>query len=175
MENPLGEGAEALHRWQLENTEENQAEIAAITNASAFIMGRKMFGPPAGQDDSDWVGWWGEDPPYHAPVYVLSHHPKTMIRLDGGTSFQFVPEGIEEALSEAREEAGDHEVAIAGGAETIVQFLRAGLIDELRLHIAPIRLGRGEQITVEDIETHMDRVSRRETALATHVYYRRRR
>lgn len=175
MDNPLGEGAEALHRWQFERLEENQAEISAITHASAFIMGSKMFGPPAGEENADWIGWWGETPPYHAPVFVLSHHPKPMLCLEGGTSFQFVPDGIEEALAEAQEAAGENPVAIAGGANTIVQFLRVGLIDELRLHIAPIRLGHGEPISVEDIETHMDRVSRRETTLATHVYYQRRR
>lgn len=175
MDNPLGEGAEALHRWQFERLDENQAEISAITEASAFIMGSKMFGPPAGEEDADWIAWWGETPPYHAPVFVLSHHPKPMLCLEGGTSFQFVPDGIEEALAEAQEAAGENPVAIAGGANTIVQFLRAGLIDELRLHIAPIRLGHGEPISVEDIETHMDRVSRRETTLATHVYYQRRR
>ena len=175
MDNPLGEGAEALHRWQFERLDENQAEISAITEASAFIMGSKMFGPPAGEDDADWIGWWGETPPYHAPVFVLSHHPKPMLCLEGGTSVQFVPDGIEEALAEAQEAAGENPVAIAGGANTIVQFLRAGVIDELRLHIAPIRLGHGEAISVEDIETHMDRVSRRETTLATHVYYQRRR
>ncbi|MFK0085211.1 dihydrofolate reductase family protein [Glutamicibacter sp. NPDC090743] len=175
MDNPLGEGAEALHRWQFERLEENQAEISAITEASAFIMGSKMFGPPAGEENADWIGWWGKTPPYHAPVFVLSHHPKPMLCLEGGTSFQFVPDGIEEALAEAQEAAGENPVAIAGGANTVVQFLRAGLIDELRLHIAPIRLGHGEPISVEDIETHMDRVSRRETTLATHVYYQRRR
>lgn len=175
MDNPLGEGAEALHRWQFERLDENQAEISAITEASAFIMGSKMFGPPAGEENADWIGWWGETPPYHAPVFVLSHHPKPMLCLEGGTSFQFVPDGIDEALAEAQEAAGENPVAIAGGANTIVQFLRAGLIDELRLHIAPIRLGHGEPISVEDIETHMDRVSRRETTLATHVYYQRRR
>lgn len=175
MDNPLGEGAEALHRWQFERLDENQAEISAITEASAFIMGSKMFGPPAGEENADWIGWWGETPPYHAPVFVLSHHPKPMLCLEGGTSFQFVPDGIEEALAEAQEAAGENPVAIAGGANTIVQFLRAGLIDELRLHIAPIHLGHGEPISVEDIETHMDRVSRRETTLATHVYYQRRR
>ncbi|MFJ2353159.1 dihydrofolate reductase family protein [Glutamicibacter sp. NPDC087673] len=175
MDNPLGEGAEALHRWQFERLDENQAEISAITQASAFIMGSKMFGPPAGEENADWIGWWGETPPYHAPVFVLSHHPKPMLCLEGGTSFQFVPDGIEEALAEAQEAAGENPVAIAGGANTIVQFLRAGLIDELRLHIAPIRLGHGEPISVEDIETHMDRVSRRETTLATHVYYQCRR
>ncbi|MGX1590752.1 dihydrofolate reductase family protein [Glutamicibacter sp. NPDC055491] len=175
MDNPLGEGAEALHRWQFERLEENQAEISAITEASAFIMGSKMFGPPTGEENADWIGWWGETPPYHAAVFVLSHHPRPMLCLEGGTSFQFVPDGIEEALAEAQEAAGENPVAIAGGANTIVQFLRAGLIDELRLHIAPIRLGHGEPISLEDIETHMDRVSRRETTLATHVYYQRRR
>ncbi|QDY65027.1 dihydrofolate reductase [Glutamicibacter halophytocola] len=175
MQFPLGEGAEELHRWQFERTEENAEEIAAITEAAAFIMGSHMFGPPPGHHATDWTGWWGDNPPYHAPVFVLSTHPRPLIRLDGGTSFQFVTEGIHEALSEAQEAAGEQPVAIAGGANTIVQFLNAGLIDELRLHIAPIKLGRGEAITVENIETHMDRYSRRETTLATHVHYRRRR
>lgn len=175
LETPLGEGGEKLHRWQLERTEENTAEIAAITEASAFIMGLNMFGPPEQALESDWNGWWGDNPPYHAPVFVLSHHPRPTLRLDGGTSFQFVTRGIHEALSEAKEAAGEGQVAIAGGANTIVQFLNEGLIDELRLHIAPIQLGKGEAITVETIESHMDRYSRRETSLATHVYYRRRR
>lgn len=95
--------------------------------------------------------------------------------MEGGTSFQFITQGIEEALCQAQDAAGERPVAIAGGAQTIVQFLRAGLIDELRLHIAPIRLGQGEAITVEDIEMHMDRTNHRETTLATHVYYQRRR
>ncbi len=175
MTTPLGEGGEKLHRWQFENTEENSDEIAAITEASAFIMGMNMFTPPEHASSADWSGWWGENPPYHAPVFVLSHHPRSTIRLVGGTSFQFVTQGIHEALSEAREAAGDNPVAIAGGASTIVQFLSEGLIDELRLHIAPIHLGQGEAITVEKIESHMDRYSRRETSLATHVYYRKRR
>lgn len=175
MATPLGQDGEKLHRWQFESTEENASEIAAITEASAFIMGMNMFSPPEHARSSDWTGWWGDNPPYHAPVFVLSHHPRPTIRLEGGTSFQFVTQGIHEALSEAREAAGEGSIAVAGGANTIGQFLSEGLIDELRLHIAPIQLGRGEAITVETIESHMDRYSRRETSLATHVYYRRRR
>lgn len=175
MQHPLGDGGEDLHRWQFEQTKENETEIAAITDASAFIMGQNMFGPPSGNEQADWIGWWGDNPPYHAPVFVLTHHHKPTLCLEGGTSFQFITQGIEEALCQAQDAAGERPVAIAGGAQTIVQFLRAGLIDELRLHIAPIRLGQGEAITVEDIEMHMDRTNHRETTLATHVYYQRRR
>ncbi|WP_334123370.1 dihydrofolate reductase family protein [Glutamicibacter sp.] len=175
MQNPLGEGGESLHRWQFEQTDQNADEIAAITQASAFIMGRNMFGPPAGDINVDWDGWWGDNPPYHAPVFVLTHHHQPTLCLEGGTSFQFITRGIHEALEEAREAAGEQHVAIAGGAQTITQFLQAGLIDELRLHIAPIQLGHGEAITTEDIGLHMDRVSRRETPLVTHVTYQRRR
>ena len=112
----------------------------------AFIMGRKMFGGGDGPWDESWKGWWGEDPPYHAPVFVLTHHPREPLTMQGGTTFTFVTDGIESALEQARAAAGDEDVAIAGGASAVRQYLAAGLLDELQLHIAPIMLGAGERL-----------------------------
>jgi dihydrofolate reductase len=173
MTNPLGEGGERLHRWMFEEPEAHAAELEGILAAGAFIMGRNMYaGPGPGPWEADWQGWWGEEPPYHAPVFVLTHHQREPLEMQGGTTFNFVTEGIETALDRAREAAGGKDVAIAGGAQTVQQFLSAGLIDELRLHIAPILLGAGERpldgvgnLTLEPTEV-------RGTSLVTHVHYR---
>ncbi|RSN45634.1 MULTISPECIES: dihydrofolate reductase family protein [Actinomadura] len=146
LRNPLGEGGERLHRWQFEQRERNAAAVEKITAAGAYIMGRHMFAPDRGAWDLDWTGWWGEEPPYHAPVFVLSHHPREPVAMRGGTVFHFVTDGIAAALVRAREAAGDRNVAIAGGAQTIDQYLAAGLIDELRLHVAPVVLGGGARL-----------------------------
>ncbi|MFD0903154.1 dihydrofolate reductase family protein [Actinomadura sediminis] len=146
LENPLGVGGERMHRWMFEQREQNAAAIERITAAGAYIMGRNMFGPDRGDWDLDWTGWWGEEPPYHAPVFVLSHHPREPLPMKGGTTFHFVTEGIEAALARAREAAGGRDVAVAGGAETIGRYLAAGLIDELRLHVAPVLLGGGARL-----------------------------
>ena len=108
-------------------------------------MGRKMFAGD-GPWDPEWKGWWGDDPPYHAPVYVLTHHEREPLPMEGGTTFHFVTSGIEDALEQARDAAGDKRVDIAGGASTVQQYLRAGLIDDLYLHIAPVILGAGERL-----------------------------
>ena len=129
-----------------EEPEEHAAERAAITSAGAYIMGRNMFGPDRGEWDLDWTGWWGDDPPYHAPVFVLTHYEREPVEMQGGTTFHFVTGGPEEALRLATEAAGDGTISIAGGASTINQYLRAGYIDELRLHVAPIVLGSGEAL-----------------------------
>ena len=113
-------------------------------------MGRNMFSPGRGDWDLDWTGWWGHEPPYHAPVFVLTHHPREPLTMEGGTTFHFVTDGIESALAQAREAAGEGSVSIAGGAATVRQYLAAGLIDELRLHVAPVMLGAGER-PLEDI------------------------
>jgi dihydrofolate reductase len=146
LENPLGIGGEALHRWMFEEPEEHAAERKAITSAGAYIMGRNMFAPGRGDWDLGWTGWWGDDPPYHAPVFVLTHHEREPLEMQGGTTFHFVTGGPEEALRRATEVAGDRSISVAGGAATINQFLRAGHIDELRLHIAPVTLGSGERL-----------------------------
>ena len=150
----------------------NEAEIAAITAAGAFIMGRNMFSPGRGEWDLDWTGWWGEDPPYHAPVFVLTHHAREPLTMKGGTTFIFVTDGIRSALDQARAAAGDADVAVAGGATTINQYLAARLIDELRLHIVPLVLGSGERLFDGVAELELEQVSARQTELVTHLTYR---
>jgi dihydrofolate reductase len=113
----------------------------------AFILGRNMFGPVRGAwSDDDWKGWWGDNPPYHAPTFILTHHPRAPIEMAGGTTFHFVTDGIHAALDRARAAAGTRDVKIGGGAATVQQYLQAGLIDELHLAIAPVLLGRGEAL-----------------------------
>jgi dihydrofolate reductase len=169
---PFGDGVgESLHRWMFEAAEENAAEIEALTAAGAYVMGRNMFGPGRGEWDLDWTGWWGEEPPYHAPVFVLTHHEREPLEMKGGTTFHFVTDGITEALDRARAAAGDRDVAIAGGAATVNQYLAAGLIDELNLHIAPVVLGQGERLFEGVGRLELTLVSARHTDLVTHVRY----
>ncbi|AOT04455.1 dihydrofolate reductase family protein [Arthrobacter sp. U41] len=168
--NPLGEGGELLGRWMFEEPESNAAALEGILAAGAYIMGRNMFaGPGPGPWDEDWRGWWGEEPPYHAPVFVLTHHPRGPLEMQGGTTFSFVTDGIESALAQARKAAGSKDVAIAGGAQTVRQYLSAGLIDELRLHTAPVLLGSGERLLdgVGNLKLEPTEVSG--TRLVTHV------
>jgi dihydrofolate reductase len=172
-DNPLGIGGEELHRWHWQEQEENAAEIAAICTAGAYIMGRNMFGPDRGEWDLDWTGWWGDDPPYHAPVFVLGHHEREPVEMQGGTTFHFVTGGPEEALRRATEAAGDGTISVAGGASTINQFLRAGHIDELRLHVAPIVLGPGEALFRDLKGLSFEVASSRSTRLVTHVTLKR--
>lgn len=161
-ENPLGVGGEQLHDWVvatrtwrqahgLEGGEEGSVDDAfarrQFDDVGAWIMGRNMFGPVRGPwPDESWRGWWGDDPPYHSPVFVLTHHPRPPLPMKGGTTFHFVDDGIESALERAFEAAGERDVLIGGGASTIQQYLRAGLIDEIHYAIAPILLGGGERL-----------------------------
>ena len=172
LEHPLGEGGDRLHRWMFEQPDENAAAIAAMLDAGAFVMGRNMFGPVRGEWDDDWTGWWGAEPPYHAPVFVLTNHARMPVEMQGGTTFIFVTDGIEAALAAARAAAGARNVAIAGGADTVRQYLRAGQIDELRLHLAPILLGAGERLFdgVGDLTFEQKGVTSSE--LVTHLTYR---
>jgi len=169
---PFGEGGDVLHRWMFEDAETNAAEIEAIVAAGAFIMGRNMFGPGRGEWDLSWKGWWGEDPPYHAPVFVLTHLPREPLEMDGGTTFTFVTDGIDSALEQARAAAGDRNVSIAGGAATANAYLAAGHVDELRLHIAPVLLGAGERLLKDVGSLELRPAAARATDLATHVTYR---
>jgi len=174
LENPFGDGAfEPLTRWMIETRAENQAEADAIVGAGAYIMGRNMFTPGRGAWDEDWTGWWGEDPPYHAPVFVLTHHPRPTLTLQGGNSFEFVTDGIEAALVRARAAAGSRSIAIAGGAHTVNQFLAAGHIDELRLHIAPVVLGRGDRLFEGVVDQRFEQVAARSASQVQHLTYRR--
>jgi dihydrofolate reductase len=156
-----------------DHAEENAAERAAIGEAGAFVMGRNMFGPDRGEWDLDWRGWWGEDPPFKAPVFVLGHRPRASVEMEGGTVYHFVTDGIEAALELAREAAGDRDVSIAGGPGTTNQYLAAGLIDELRLHVAPFVAGGGERMFDGVGEIELKPASSRTTPHVTHLVYRR--
>jgi dihydrofolate reductase len=173
LEQPLGDIDEGLlHRWMFDTPEENQAEIDAITAAGAFIMGRNMFGPIRGKWSGDWNGWWGPNPPYHRPVFVLTHHPRSPLEMEGGTTFRFVTDGVESALEQARTVADDLPVHIAGGPSTSNQFLAAGLVDELRLQIAPTIIGHGRRLFEGVPSLELETISVRPASLTTHVHYR---
>jgi dihydrofolate reductase len=172
LDDPLGKGAERIHRWMFEEPEANKAERDAIVEAGAYIMGRHMFCPDRGEWDLEWRGWWGEDPPYHAPVFVLGHREREPLEMQGGTTFHFVTDGIEAAMERAKEAAGDRTVSIAGGASTVQQYLRAGLIDELRLHIAPVILGSGERLLEGVGDLKLEQVAVTSSELVTHITYR---
>ncbi|HEY2320559.1 MAG TPA: dihydrofolate reductase family protein [Solirubrobacteraceae bacterium] len=174
-DNPLGVGGLRLHRWHLgDDLYDADAALTAelLRPRGAFVMGRNMFGPIRGEWDEDWRGWWGDEPPYHAPVFVLTHHPREAIEMQGGTTFHFVTEGFDAAYARARDVAGGREVSIAGGASTVRQALTAGVIDELVLDISPVVLGSGESPFhgVEDLRLAPIEVVH--SPFATHVRYR---
>jgi dihydrofolate reductase len=143
-----------------------------VQNVGAYIMGRKMFGGGEGPWDRTWKGWWGDDPPYHVPVFVLTHHAREPLRLQGGTTFTFVTAGIRSALEQARLAAGDKDITIAGGAHTVQQFIAAGLLDELYLHIVPIVLGAGERLLENVGDPILAPVKVIASPAVTHVRYR---
>ncbi|MFT2816222.1 dihydrofolate reductase family protein [Leifsonia sp. A12D58] len=172
LEHPMGVGGDQLSRWMFEQPDENAAVIESIVDAGAFIMGRNMFSPGRDDWDEDWTGWWGADPPYHGPVFVLTHYPRDPMLMIGGTTFFFVTDGIESAMTQARAAAGERNVSIAGGANTARQYLKAGLIDELRLHIAPAVLGAGERLFDGVADVKLEQVSSTSSSLVTHVNYR---
>jgi dihydrofolate reductase len=141
FENPIGEGGMSLHKWHFDAEGADQRIVEEWqSGVGAYIMGRNMFGPDRGEWDLDWRGWWGDEPPYGVPVFVLGHRTRESLPV-GRTTFHFVTDGISAALERARAAAGEQKVAIAGGASTVNQYLAAGLIDQLHLHIAPIVLG----------------------------------
>ncbi|MEU0198709.1 MULTISPECIES: dihydrofolate reductase family protein [unclassified Streptomyces] len=161
-----------LHAWMFETPDENRAEIEAMTAAGAFVMGRNMFGPVRGAWDRRWNGWWGGDPPFHAPVFVLTHHPREPEPMDGGTTYHFVTDGIASALERARTAAGGGDVLVLGGATTVNQYLAAGLVDELRLHIVPLTLGAGTRLFDGVPPLDLEQVASRSARQVTHVRYR---
>ncbi|MGW6646830.1 riboflavin biosynthesis protein RibD [Streptomyces sp. A244] len=168
-----GDGSgEQLHAWMFRTPDENRAEIDRLNTAGAFIMGRNMFGPVRGAWDRPWNGWWGGDPPFHAPVFVLTHHPREPQPMAGGTTYHFVTDGIATALARAREAAGDGGVTVLGGATTVNQYLAAGLIEELRLHIAPLTLGAGTRLFEGVPPLRLEQVTSRAASGITHVTYR---
>ncbi len=164
LQEPLGVGGETLHHWvvgtrtfrQLFGNEGGSTGVddafaqRGFANVGAWILGRNMFGPVRGAwPDESWRGWWGDEPPYHCDVFVLTHHPRKSLTMQGGTTFHFVTGGIQEALDRARKAAGGKDVRLGGGVATIQQYLRARLIDELHLAFAPVLLGSGEALFAE--------------------------
>src|SRR5689334_1783520 len=188
LDDPLGRGGAALHEWfyptrtfkrmvlgEDDGTTGVDDEIAArsFENVGAWILGRNMFGPVRGDwGHNEWKGWWGDEPPYHVPVFVLTHHAREPLEMEGGTTFYFVTDGIESALEQARAAAGDRDVAIAGGASTINQYLAAGLLDELYLHIVPTVLGGGARLLVDVGDPQLEPVEVIPSPAVTHVRYR---
>ena len=186
MDNPLGQGGMRLHEWALATDswhaqhgstggERNiDAEVVdgLMRDNGAYIMGRKMFGGGDGPWDESWRGWWGEDPPYHAPVFVLTHYEREPLEMRGGTTFHFVTGGIEDALEQARAAAGDKPVAVAGGASAARQYLAAGLLDELYLHVAPVVLGAGERLLDGVGDPVLEPVEVIASPAVTHIRYR---
>lgn len=176
LELPMGEGIDGkLHRWMFEEPEQNAAQLQAMSAHSAYVMGRNMFGPIRGTWDSAdgqaWRGWWGEEPPYHAPVFVLTHFPRPPLELTGST-FSFVTDGIESALAQAKEAAGEGSVGIAGGAHTVRQYLAAGVVDELRLHVVPEVIGAGERVLDGLAGLELEPIDVVGNHLVTHLSYR---
>jgi dihydrofolate reductase len=161
LEHPLGVGGESLHEWFFPtrtfremtgegggtNGIDEEFAVRGFQNIGACILGRNMFAPTRGEwPDDNWKGWWGDNPPYHVPVFVLTHHARPSIAMEGGTTFHFVTDGIHSALRQARDAAKGKDVRLGGGVATIQQYLREGLIDDLHLAIAPILLGSGEPL-----------------------------
>jgi dihydrofolate reductase len=189
LENPLGVGGERLHEWALateawraqhghaggERSPDSEVVEEVVAGVGAYVMGRNMFGGGHGPWDESWCGWWGEDPPFHTPVFVLTHHPREPLEMQGGTTFHFVTDGIESALSQARAAAGDDAVSIAGGAATVQQYLAAGLLDELYLHIAPVILGAGARLLENVGDPVLEPVKVVASPAVTHIKYRVRR
>jgi dihydrofolate reductase len=189
MESPLGEGGERLHDWAvslaawrashgMDGGEVNASTPVmegAIENVGATVMGRNMFGPPGGGDwgDGSWTGWWGDEPPFHHDVFVLTHHPREPVEMEGGTTFHFVTDGIQRALDRATAAAGGRDVRLGGGAQVVNAYLAAGLVDELELSIAPVVLGSGARL-FDGVgpELRLERVRVVEAPGVTHVRYR---
>jgi dihydrofolate reductase len=189
LEQPLGEGGERLHEWVIglaswrerhgrsggERNADSDVLEESIDSTGAVVMGRRMFSGGEGpwSDDPNADGWWGADPPFRVPVFVVTHHPRETVVKQGGTSFAFVTDGAEAALEQARAAAGDANVAIGGGASVAQQLLRAGLVDEMQLHLVPILLGGGVRLfdgLGDGVELEIERVV--ESPAVTHLRYR---
>jgi dihydrofolate reductase len=189
LEQPLGEGGEGLHEWVIrlaswrerhglsggETGADDEAVAEGIRATGAVVMGRRMFSGGEGpwEDDPNADAWWGDDPPFRVPVFVLTHHARETVNKQGGTSFTFVTDGVEAALEQARAAAGDKEVALAGGANIVQQYLKAGLLDELQIHVVPVLLGGGVRLfdRLDDpVELEATRVI--QSPSVTHLSYR---
>jgi len=186
LENPLGEGGMRLHEWAFatagwrelhgltggERSVDSEVLDEVVQNVGAYIMGRKMFGGGDGQWNQEWKGWWGDDPPYHVPVFVLTHHARDRLPMQGGTTFNFVTTGVRSALEQARQAAAGKDISVAGGAQAIQQFIAAGLLDELYLHIVPIVLGAGDRLLANVGDPRLEPINVVASPAVTHVKYR---
>jgi dihydrofolate reductase len=190
LEDPLGEGGEQLHEWVFptrawrephghsggEANVDSEVVEEFVQTTGATVMGRRMFsgGEGAWEDDPRADGWWGDDPPFHHPVFILTHHPRDPVPMKGGTTFTFVGDGIESALEQARAAAGAKDVAVSGGADVVQQYLNAGLLDELQIHLVPVLLGNGvrllDNVDIDRVQLEADRVI--ESPVVTHLRYR---
>ncbi|HEX4519721.1 MAG TPA: dihydrofolate reductase family protein [Gaiellaceae bacterium] len=188
LEHPLGVGGEGLHRWLMplrafrerhgaEGGEVNASTPFALDilgGAGATVMGRNMFGGGPGPWSAEpWNGWWGDDPPFHHPVFVLTHHPREPLELQGGTTFHFVTDGIESALGQAQAAAGEQHVSLGGGASVAQQYLAAGLLDEIVVSIVPVLLGGGARLFEGVGGVELEQVESVEAPGVTHIRYRR--
>jgi len=186
LENPIGEGGMRLHEWMFttarwramegldggEEGPDSDVIDEVMHGVGAYVMGRNMFGGGSGAWEDTWTGWWGDDPPYHAPVFVMTHYPREPLRMTGGTTFNFVTDGVASALEQARVAAGDQNVSVAGGASTIAQVLAAGQLDELYLHLVPIVLGDGEPLLVDVGDPVLEPIKVVAAPRVTHIKYR---
>jgi dihydrofolate reductase len=191
LEEPLGQGGEGLHEWVValaswrkphglsggETNADSEVVEESLRNTGATVMGRRMFSGGEGpwEDDPNADAWWGDDPPFHHPVFILTHHARKPVTKEGGTTFTFVTDGIEAALEQARAAAGDKNVAVGGGANVAQQYLRAGLLDELQIHVVPVLLGDGVRLFENHLgsqqgELECTRVI--ESPAVTHLRYR---
>jgi len=191
LEHPLGVGGDRLHKWLIPTKTfqrilfgkeggdtgiDDDFAARGFRNVGASILGRNMFGPVRGRwPDDEWKGWWGDTPPYHTPVFVLTHHPRESITMKGGTTFHFVTDGIESALAQAKAAANGMDVRLGGGVATIREYLRAALIDEMHLAITPVLLGTGEHLLhgIDMVALGFECVEHVGTPNATHVVLRR--
>jgi dihydrofolate reductase len=190
LENPMGVGSEGLHNWfrhtavfhQMTGQEggthgpDNDFAARGFENLGAWILGRNMFGPIRGEwPDEAWKGWWGENPPYHCPVFVLTNHPRASFTMEGGTTFHFVTEGIHVALKRAREAAVEKDIRVGGGVSVVRQFLQEKLVDEMHLAISPVILGSGENLwqDLNLLELGYQLSEHITTPNATHVVFRK--
>ena len=176
-DNPVGVGGLKLHEWHWHAGEPGHEMDAGprdelMKRRGAYIMGRNIFGPIRGPWEEDWRGWWGPEPPYHAPVFVLTHHAHNPIEMEGGTTFYFITDGFDSALERAKAAAGRRDVDIAGGASTVRQAFAAGAIDELVLDVVPVLLGAGERLFDAVNDPGLEPVEVIHSAHATHIRYR---
>jgi dihydrofolate reductase len=188
VDTPLGVGGEDLHLWMFDLeiwkrmtgqeggvvNESNAVLEEAHANVGAYVMGRKMFGGGPGPwgAEPEWKGWWGDDPPYRTSVFVLTHHPRDPLMMQGGTTFHFVTEGSDSAMKQAREAAGERDVVIAGGASAIQQYLVAGAVNEFELHVAPLILGGGERLLENVGDLRLEQLRVIEAPGVAHLKYR---